>query len=97
MDTCHVIFMWGRNKWTFHQTNRTLTAFFLTPTPDTANGDASTGTLYYNRRWQTEPGNDVNMTEPKYLNAHYLHAVQPEAKIIISLRNPTERQDLVIV
>ena len=47
-------------------------------------GDASPNTLFKNGHWE-EKGDQSN---PKLLTPKYLHHVQPDAKLIISLREP---------
>ncbi|XP_041460777.1 carbohydrate sulfotransferase 15-like [Lytechinus variegatus] len=52
-------------------------------------GDGSISTAYsIGNAWIEE---NPNATDPPYTNAELLHAIQPKAKIIIILRNPTER------
>ncbi|XP_071089470.1 carbohydrate sulfotransferase 15-like isoform X1 [Haliotis cracherodii] len=53
-------------------------------------GDASVSTLWFNDYWWQLPEN-CGFTEPKYTNAHYIRYLIPKAKIIIILRDPTER------
>ncbi|XP_067652437.1 carbohydrate sulfotransferase 15-like [Haliotis asinina] len=53
-------------------------------------GDGSPSTVCHNVRWRYLPGN-YNCTEPRVLNPHYLYHHNPSAKIIILIRNPTDR------
>ncbi|XP_061409004.1 carbohydrate sulfotransferase 15 [Lethenteron reissneri] len=54
------------------------------------NGEASASTMWDNNAWETAFGNTSD-GEPPFLVQDFIHAVQPEAKLIVMLRNPTER------
>ena len=56
-------------------------------------GDGSTTNIYYNDFWPVMPGN-LNKTEPVYTNPDYIHHFNPNAKIIMSVRNPIDRWDV---
>ncbi|XP_046360505.2 carbohydrate sulfotransferase 15-like [Haliotis rufescens] len=53
-------------------------------------GDGSPTTINGNEKWRYMPGN-YNCTEPRVLNPHYLYHLYPSTKIIIMIRNPTDR------
>ncbi|XP_059143971.1 carbohydrate sulfotransferase 15-like isoform X2 [Physella acuta] len=53
-------------------------------------GDASVSTLWANEDWWKNPEN-CGLLEPRFTNAHYLHHVIPQARVIVLLRNPTDR------
>ncbi|XP_078717669.1 carbohydrate sulfotransferase 15 isoform X2 [Lampetra fluviatilis] len=53
-------------------------------------GEASASTMWDNNAWETAFGNTSD-GEPPFLVQDFIHAVQPEAKLIVMLRNPTER------
>ncbi|XP_078587473.1 carbohydrate sulfotransferase 15-like isoform X1 [Branchiostoma floridae x Branchiostoma japonicum] len=53
-------------------------------------GEGSASTMWDNRRWRRELWNTSN-NEPPILVANLLRAVQPHARFILTLRNPTER------
>ncbi|XP_048253994.1 carbohydrate sulfotransferase 15-like isoform X1 [Haliotis rufescens] len=53
-------------------------------------GDATPGYFSYNDFWDMLPGNE-GCTEPCVTNADIIHHLNPGAKIILSLRNPTDR------
>lgn len=53
-------------------------------------GEASTATVWQNFKPSLEK-NNKNLNEINYVNANDLHDVQPGAKIIVALRNPTDR------
>ena len=52
--------------------------------------DASTTTFWENSDWELSPDN-AGLTEPRYINPHYVRHVLPDAKLILILRNPVER------
>ncbi|XP_078698860.1 carbohydrate sulfotransferase 15-like isoform X2 [Branchiostoma floridae x Branchiostoma belcheri] len=52
--------------------------------------EGSASTMWDNRHWRREFWDTPN-NEPPILVANLIRAVQPKARIIISLRNPTER------
>ena len=52
--------------------------------------DASPNTVFELDGWRDVPGND-DWHEPKYTVAMTIKALTPSARIIIILRNPTER------
>lgn len=53
-------------------------------------GEASASTMWDNQAWSyLHP--DKEETEPPFLAQDFIHAVQPDAKIIIMLRDPVER------
>lgn len=53
-------------------------------------GEASASTMWDNQAWSYLHG-DREETEPPFLAQDFIHAVQPDAKIIIMLRDPVER------
>ncbi|CAH1229621.1 CHST15 [Branchiostoma lanceolatum] len=53
-------------------------------------GDGSPSTIWCNNRWRKQQWDTPN-NEPPILVADLLRAVQPHAKFILTLRNPTER------
>ncbi|CAG5134958.1 unnamed protein product, partial [Candidula unifasciata] len=53
-------------------------------------GDASVSTLWSNDDWWKNPEN-CGLLEPKFTNADHVHLVLPQARIIVILRNPTDR------
>ncbi|XP_067660770.1 carbohydrate sulfotransferase 15-like [Haliotis asinina] len=53
-------------------------------------GDAAPDYFSYNDFWDMLPGNE-GCTEPCVTNADIIHHLNPRAKIILSLRNPTDR------
>ncbi|XP_046368327.2 carbohydrate sulfotransferase 15-like [Haliotis rufescens] len=53
-------------------------------------GDHSPSTFADNQHWQEYVGNE-NCEEPRIINAHYLRHMIPEAKIILTLREPVSR------
>ncbi|CAH1784895.1 unnamed protein product [Owenia fusiformis] len=53
-------------------------------------GDASASTLWDNAHWDSYHGN-AGREDPFYLTPQFLHHLQPDAKFIVSLRNPTLR------
>eukprot|EP00058_Branchiostoma_floridae_P020358 XP_002605848.1 hypothetical protein BRAFLDRAFT_90833 [Branchiostoma floridae] len=57
---------------------------------DVITGEASVSTLYDNRRWGREAW-DMSRNEPSVLVANLLQAVQPHARFILTIRDPTER------
>ncbi|XP_035665240.1 carbohydrate sulfotransferase 15-like [Branchiostoma floridae] len=57
---------------------------------DVITGEASVSTLYDNRRWGREAW-DMSRNEPSVLVASLLQAVQPHARFILTIRDPTER------
>ncbi|XP_076461709.1 carbohydrate sulfotransferase 15-like [Babylonia areolata] len=52
--------------------------------------DASASTFWNNDEWWRLPEN-CGRTEPLFTNAHYIHHLTPQARIIVILRNPTDR------
>ncbi|XP_013414786.1 carbohydrate sulfotransferase 15 [Lingula anatina] len=54
-------------------------------------GEASPTTFWFNDFWDERLGNNVTSGEPTYVVADYMKQLQPNAKIIIILRNPVER------
>ncbi|KAI8519219.1 hypothetical protein Bbelb_024760 [Branchiostoma belcheri] len=54
--------------------------------------EGSASTMWDNRHWRREFWDTPN-NEPPILVANLIRAVQPKARIIISLRNPTERAE----
>ncbi|CAL1530082.1 unnamed protein product [Lymnaea stagnalis] len=52
--------------------------------------DASVSTLWSNDEWWKSSEN-CGLLEPRFTNAQYVHAILPQAKIIVIVRNPTER------
>lgn len=53
-------------------------------------GEASASTMWDNQAWSYLHRDDKD-TEPPFLAQDFIHAVQPEARIIIMLRDPVER------
>ena len=53
-------------------------------------GEASASTMWDNQAWSYLP-RDGEETEPPFLAQDFIHTVQPDAKIIIMLRDPVER------
>ncbi|XP_019616722.1 PREDICTED: carbohydrate sulfotransferase 15-like [Branchiostoma belcheri] len=53
-------------------------------------GDGSPSTIWCNGYWRDQQWDTPN-NEPPILLANLLHAVQPHAKFILTLRNPTDR------
>ncbi|KAL3971919.1 disabled-like proiein [Sarotherodon galilaeus] len=53
-------------------------------------GEASASTMWDNQAWSYLHA-DKEETEPPFLAQDFIHAVQPDAKIIIMLRDPVER------
>ncbi|KAK3796013.1 hypothetical protein RRG08_063398 [Elysia crispata] len=53
-------------------------------------GDGSVSTLWSNDDWWKNPEN-CGLSEPRYTNAHHVHKLIPQAKIIVILRNPVDR------
>lgn len=53
-------------------------------------GDGSVSTLWCNDDWWKNPEN-CGLMEPRYTNAHHVHRLIPQAKIIVILRNPVDR------
>ncbi|XP_067681395.1 carbohydrate sulfotransferase 15-like [Haliotis asinina] len=53
-------------------------------------GDGSTSTMSGNTWWHMLPGNE-GCVEPCITNANIVHHLNPKAKILVSLRNPTSR------
>ncbi|ELT92168.1 hypothetical protein CAPTEDRAFT_141192, partial [Capitella teleta] len=52
--------------------------------------DGSSFLLWKDDYWTSIPGNQ-GLSEPKFLSAHAIRAVQPDASIVATLRNPTDR------
>ena len=52
--------------------------------------DATPRTVWHGYDWEKNPTNAA-VKEPKILLAHKIHHILPDAKIILSLRNPTQR------
>ena len=50
----------------------------------------STNYAYFNDGWRDHPGNQ-GLAEPKFVFAHTLRALVPQAKLIFIIRQPTER------
>ena len=53
-------------------------------------GDASASTLWDNQLWRLMPENE-NGSEPQFLTPHFIKRLNPNAKFIAVLRDPTER------
>ncbi len=57
-------------------------------------------TLVDPAHWRMSPANAANpgknRWEPTFVTAHYMYAMQPDAKIIVILRDPTERFAFVV-
>lgn len=58
---------------------------------DYITGEASVSMMWDNDDWQHFPENQNSTFEPKYVIPDYIHHVIPKSKIIIILRNPTDR------
>uniref|UniRef100_A0AAQ5YE57 Sulfotransferase n=1 Tax=Amphiprion ocellaris TaxID=80972 RepID=A0AAQ5YE57_AMPOC len=54
-------------------------------------GEASASTMWDNQAWSYLHGDREEETGPPFLAQDFIHAVQPDAKIIIMLRDPVER------
>ncbi|XP_067654069.1 carbohydrate sulfotransferase 15-like [Haliotis asinina] len=52
-------------------------------------GEGSPSTVWENSHWRYLPGN-YNCTEPRVLNPHYIYHLNPDTRIIIVIRNPTD-------
>ncbi|KAL8577017.1 hypothetical protein ACOMHN_065621 [Nucella lapillus] len=52
--------------------------------------DASASTFWNNDEWWRLQEN-CNQTQPLFTNAHYIRHLTPQAKVIVILRNPTDR------
>ncbi|XP_076446975.1 carbohydrate sulfotransferase 15-like [Babylonia areolata] len=52
--------------------------------------DGSPANVWQNNRWAMFPGNE-RCTEPRIITADYIRHLTPNAKIIVMLRNPTNR------
>ncbi|XP_035685602.1 carbohydrate sulfotransferase 15-like [Branchiostoma floridae] len=79
----------GEAAWTI-QFQKELTSSGQKVTHDVITGEASTSTIFYNDNWREELWDTPN-NEPPILIADLIRAVQPNAKFILTLRNPTER------
>eukprot|EP00058_Branchiostoma_floridae_P005306 XP_002590794.1 hypothetical protein BRAFLDRAFT_78209 [Branchiostoma floridae] len=79
----------GEAAWTI-QFRKELTSSGQKVTHDVITGEASTSTIFYNDNWREELWDTPN-NEPPILIADLIRAVQPNAKFILTLRNPTER------
>ncbi|XP_070195975.1 uncharacterized protein [Littorina saxatilis] len=53
-------------------------------------GEVAEDILWDNHVWPVLPGNERQL-EPRYTNADYLHHLDPDVKVIIIVRDPTER------
>jgi len=53
-------------------------------------GDASVSTLWSNDRWWTHAEN-CGLRAPRYVTAHHVAHVLPQARVIVILRDPTDR------
>ena len=53
-------------------------------------GDGSSYLFWEDNGWPSHPGNK-GLLEPRYTAAMALHTAQPQAKLIVLLRNPTDR------
>jgi hypothetical protein len=53
-------------------------------------GDDGSYYFWEDNGWPNHPGNK-GLTEPRYTTSMALHTAQPEAKLIVLLRDPTER------
>lgn len=60
-----------------------------TETVTVLSGEASASTMWDNQAWSYLHADKE--TEPPFLAQDFIHAVQPDAKIIIMLRDPVER------
>ena len=75
-------------------TSSTLSHLFVTSSHASAAVsvavDASASTFWNNDEWWRLPEN-CGRTEPLFTTAHYIRRLTPQARIIVILRNPTER------
>lgn len=53
-------------------------------------GEASASTMWDNNAWTFFYDNSTD-GEPPFLTQDFIHAFQPEAKLIVMLRDPVER------
>ncbi|WAR28040.1 CHSTF-like protein [Mya arenaria] len=53
-------------------------------------GEGSPSNLHLNSHWQRLPGNE-NLTEPRYVILDYIRHFIPDAKLIITFRDPIDR------
>ncbi|KAL8616604.1 hypothetical protein ACOMHN_036636 [Nucella lapillus] len=53
-------------------------------------GDASASTFWNNDEWWRLPEN-CGLTEPRFTNAHHIRRLTPSTRVIVILRNPTDR------
>lgn len=53
-------------------------------------GEASASTMWDNNAWTFFYDNSSD-GEPPFLTQDFIHAVQPDAKLIVMLRDPVER------
>ncbi|XP_060591016.1 carbohydrate sulfotransferase 15-like isoform X2 [Ruditapes philippinarum] len=53
-------------------------------------GEGSPSNLHLNTHWKFLPGNE-NLDQPKYVILDYIHHFIPQAKMIITFRDPVER------
>ena len=53
-------------------------------------GEASPSIFWEASHWKELPENR-GLDEPKYVTAHYVKHIVPDVKIIVILRNPTDR------
>ena len=54
-------------------------------------GDSSDNIAWYTDRWSDLPENAGSTDGPRYLVAHYIKHIQPDARIIFIMRNPSLR------
>lgn len=54
-------------------------------------GDVSSKTLFSSYKWEECNENYPTINIPEYLTPNYIHEIQPDAKIIVLLQNPTDR------
>ena len=52
--------------------------------------DGSAVTLWGPMQWSEEIDN-MGKDEPEFINAHYIRHLQPDARFVVIVRNPTER------
>ena len=54
-------------------------------------GDGSASTMWDNDHWVNLTENSDILREPLYVVPDYIHHMTPQARIIVMLRNPTDR------
>lgn len=64
--------------------------FFYAEPVSVVTGEASASTMWDNQAW-SHLHRAEEETEPPFLTQDFIHAIQPDARIIIMLRDPVER------